>query len=101
MDRLCSLGLQVGVKECEMGVLILGIIVDVLVHIAIKDFQGLGIDRTPSSSLDFTVLNPSELVVLEPKIGLEGFDRRRKPEQGRVSCCDSAACSSCRSDTGQ
>src|SRR4029077_11071694 len=99
MDRLCSLGLQVGVKECEMGVLILGIIVDVLVHIAIKDFQGLGIDRTPSSSRDFAVLDACEFVVLAPEIGLENFGRRREPEQGRVSCCDTAASSSCRSDT--
>ena len=36
MDRLCSLGLQVCVKECEMGVLILGIIMDVLVHVSVQ-----------------------------------------------------------------
>src|SRR6476660_7729686 len=96
MDRFCPLGLEVGVKECEMGVLILGIIVDVLVHIAIKDLQGLSIDWTPSSSRDFAVLDPSELVVLAPEIGLEDFGRRREPEQGRVSSRNTVACS-CRS----
>jgi hypothetical protein len=79
-----------------MGVLILGIIMDVLVHITIKDFQGLGVDWIPSSSRDFAVLDPSELVVLAPEIGLEDFGRRREPEQGRVSRRDTAACS-CRS----
>src|SRR6266481_5633120 len=66
--RSRSLGDQVCVKECEMGVLILGIIMDVLIHISIKDFQGLGVDWTPSSSRDFAVLDPSELVVLAPEI---------------------------------
>jgi hypothetical protein len=80
-----SLGDQVCVKESEMGVLILGIIMDVLVHIPIKDFQGLGVGWIPGSSRDFVVWDASELVVLDPEIGLEDFGRRREPEQSRVS----------------
>ena len=79
-----------------MGVLILGIVMDVLVHISIKHFQGLGVDWIPSSSRDFAVWDSSEFVVLDPEIGLESFGCRRKPEQGRISRCDTAACS-CRS----
>src|SRR5437879_883443 len=93
MDRLCSLGDQVCVKECEMGALILGIIMDVLVHISIKDFQGLGVDWIPSSSRDFAVLDASQLIVLDPEIGFEDFGCRREPKQGRIPCCYSAACS--------
>src|SRR4029077_185460 len=100
MDRLCSLGDQVCVKECEMGVLILGIIMDVLVHIPIENFQGLGVDWIATSSRDFAVLDACELVVLAPEIGLENFSRCREPEQGRVPWYKSAACS-CRSRARQ
>ena len=70
-----------------MGVLILGIIMDVLVHISIKGFYSLGVDWIATSSRDFAVLDACEFVVLAPEIGLENFGRRREPEQGSVSCC--------------
>jgi hypothetical protein len=67
-----------------MAELILGIIMDVLVHISIKDFQGLGVGWIASSPRDFAVLDPCEFVILDPEIGFENFGRRREPEHGRV-----------------
>jgi hypothetical protein len=79
---------QVCVKECEVGALILGIIMDILIHIPIQDFQGFGVDWIASSAWFFAVLDSTELIVLDPKIGLEDFRRSRESEKGRITGCD-------------
>ena len=71
-----------------MGALILSVIVDVLVHVPIKHFQGIGIGLIPSSAWFFPVLDAPELVVLDPEVRLEDFRRRRKPEHGGIAFCD-------------
>jgi len=59
-----------------------------LVHVAVKDLKCGDVERTPTPSWDFTVLNSSEFVILLPQIGLEDLSGRQKPENGRVSFCE-------------
>jgi hypothetical protein len=88
MNWLRTFGHQIGVKECEVGELILGIIMDVLVHVPIQNFQGFGVDRISRAARNFAVWDSSEFIVLDPEIGLEDFRRRREPEQGSIAGCD-------------
>src|SRR5437868_14761094 len=88
MDWLRAFRDQVGVEEGEMGKFIFGIVMDVLIHIAIQDFEGLGVDWISTSARDFAVLDSTELVVLHPEIGLENLRRGRESEQGRITFCD-------------
>ena len=85
-----ALGHQVGVDEREVGELILGIVVDILVHVPIEHFQGSGVGGTPTPAWDFAVLDASQFVVLLPEIGFEGLERSQEPEYGRVSRCEPA-----------
>ena len=65
--------------------LILGIVVDVLVHVLIENFNSRGVGRAPTSARNFAVLDSSKLVVLLPQIGLEDFGGRQEPENCGVS----------------
>ena len=56
-------------------------------QVLIKDSKGIGVGWIAAAAWDFTVLNSSEFVVLDPEIGLEYFRRRCEPEQCRVSRC--------------
>ena len=71
-----------------MSSLILGIIMDVLVHVPIKNFQGFGVDRISCAARNFTVWDSSQLIVLDPEISLEDFRSRREPEQGGIASCN-------------
>src|SRR6266702_4945591 len=90
VDGIGTLGDQVGVEEREVADLILGIVVDILVHVPIEHFQGSGVGGTPAPPWDFAVLDASQFVVLLPEIGFEDFGRRQEPENGRVSRCETA-----------
>jgi hypothetical protein len=68
-----------------MGEFILGVVVDVLVHVAVELFQSLGILRTAAPAGDLTVLYASELVVLLPQIGLQDFECGKEAENVDVS----------------
>ena len=82
---------KIGVEKCEMGELVLGVIMDVLVHIPIQNFQGSGVDRISSSARDFAVLVSPEFVILHPEIGLEDLRRSRESEHGGIARCDRGA----------
>jgi hypothetical protein len=64
---------------------IIGIIVDVLSHVFVQHSQGVGVGWVASSPRDFRVLDAGELVVLDPKVGLEYLRRRRESKQRCVS----------------
>ena len=68
-----------------MGDFIIGVVVNVLGHIAVQYRHRSRIGRIPASTRDFFIWNASEFVVLEPEIGLNDFSRRRKPKHGCVS----------------
>ena len=67
--------------------LIVGVVVDVLVHIFIKVLQGLGIGHTSSTTQlrPLLVLNSSEFVVLYPEVAFDGFSRSEESKDCGVS----------------
>ncbi len=69
--RRRSLGDQVGVEELVMSDLIVGVIVDVLIHVFVQRREGLGVIWIASAAWDFVILDAAEFVVLDPKVGLD------------------------------
>src|ERR1700752_1343960 len=80
VDCVRTFGREVCVDELFVRELIVGVVVDVLVHIFIQPFKGGCIQWTSSSAWDFTVLNSSELVVLLPEICLDELGGSQEPE---------------------
>ena len=76
---------QIGVKEREMADLIVGVIMDILVHVLIQHFHGGGIGWVPGSPWNFAVLDAGEFVVLLPQIGFNEFCCRQEPKNIRVT----------------
>src|SRR5437667_587758 len=83
--RSRSLGNQVGVEEGMVSDLIIGVIVDVLIHVFVQHREGLSIGWIATAAWNFVVLDAAEFVVLDPKVALECLQRRWEPEQCRVS----------------
>ena len=54
-----------------MSDLIIGVVMDVVVHLILNDLQGRGIGCIATAAWDFVVLDAAEFVVLDPKVGLE------------------------------
>ena len=69
--RSRSLGHQVRIEELMVSDLIIRVIVNVLVHVFIQDPEGIVVSGIASSTRNFRVLDAAELVVLDPKVGLE------------------------------
>src|ERR1043166_5084429 len=83
-----SLGDQIRVEERVVSDLIIGVVVDIVLHFILNYFQGLRIIWIATAAWNFVVLDATEFVVLDPKIGLENLKCRREPEQGSVSRCE-------------
>jgi hypothetical protein len=84
IDCLRAVRAQVSVQEGEVAELVVGVVVDVLVHVLVQHRDSLGVGRVPGSAGNFTVLDAGELVVLLPQIGLENLGRSQEPENRRV-----------------
>ena len=83
-----------------MSDLIIGVIVDVVLHLILDKFQGLGIVWVTAAAWDLVILAAAEFVVLDPEVGLEELQGRWKPKQGRVSRCKKTT-RFCGPDSGQ
>ena len=57
-----------------MGELIIGIIVDILRHIAVEFHQCSGVSRVPAPARLFGILNSAKFVVLDPEIRLQDLN---------------------------
>ena len=68
-----------------MSDLIIGVVMDVLIHVFIQHREGLGVGWIASAARDFGVLDAAEFIVLDPKVGLEYLQRRWEPKQCRIS----------------
>jgi hypothetical protein len=68
---LLAVRLQVGVDEGGVGDLVVGVVVDVLIHVLVQHRHGLGVGWAAAAAGDLTVLDAGELVVLLPEIGLD------------------------------
>ena len=80
VDRFRAVRLQVGVDEREVADLVVGVVVDVLVHVLVQHRDGIVVGRVPAAAGDFAVLDAGELVVLLPQIGLD--ESRPQPGSG-------------------
>jgi hypothetical protein len=78
-------GFQISIDEGEVAELVVGVVVDVLVHVLVQHRDSLRIGRVPASAGNLTVLDAGELVVLLPEIGLEDLERSQEPENRRIS----------------
>jgi hypothetical protein len=85
VDRLPAARLQVRVDEGGVRELVVGVVVDVPVHVLVEHRDGLGVGRVAAAAGDFAVLDAGELVVLLPQIGLEDLGRGQEPENRLVS----------------
>ena len=63
-----------------MGALILGVVVDVLIHVLIELRHSVVVRLISAAVRLFTVLDSGEFVVLNPKIRFEDFCGRCKPK---------------------
>ncbi len=68
-----------------MGDLIVGVIMDILVHVPIQHFDGVGVGWIPGPTWDFAVLDAGEFVVLPPQIGFDEFCCRQKSKNVKIS----------------
>jgi hypothetical protein len=84
---LRTVRLQVGVDESGVRDLVVGVVVDVLIHVPVQYRNRVGVGRAPAAAGDFAVLDAGELVVLLPKIGLDELGRGEEPENRRVALC--------------
>jgi hypothetical protein len=66
--------------------------VDVLGHVLVQHRDGLGVIGIPGSAGNFAVLDPGELVVLLPEIGLDDLGCGEELENRRVALCQAAFC---------
>ena len=64
--------------------LVVGVVVDVLVHVLVQHRNGVVVGRVPGSAGDFAVLDAGELVVLLPQIGFNDLGSRQEAENVRV-----------------
>ena len=85
IDAIGPFRSQIGVKERGVGNLIVGVIMDILVHVPIQHFDGVRIGWVPGSAWNFAVLDSSELVILLPQIGFDEFCCRQESKNVRVS----------------
>ena len=92
VDRLCAVGLQVGVDEADVAHLVVGVVVDVLVHVPVQHLDRVRVVRIAASAGHFAVLDAGELVVLLPEIGLDDLGRSEEPENRRVAVGQATAC---------
>ena len=90
IDGIGANGSQECVDEREVADLILGIVVNVLRHVAIQLLKGIDVGCTRRSSWNFAVWDSSEFVVLSPQIGFENFNCSQEPENCHISPCDPA-----------
>ena len=85
VDRLLTARPQVGVDEVGVALLVVGVVVDVLVHVLVDDGERLGVRPIAASAGDLAVLDAAELVVLLPEIGFEQLSGGEELENRSVS----------------
>jgi hypothetical protein len=68
-----------------VALLVIGVVVDVLGKILVQHREGPGVRLVPASARALAVLDPAELVVLLPEVGLEELRRSQELQDGDVA----------------
>src|SRR5438093_12503987 len=74
--RSRSVGDQVRVEEGMVSDFIIGVVVDILIHVFVQLREGLGIVWVASPARAFRVLDAAEFVRLAPKVSLDYLHAR-------------------------
>ena len=90
VDRFRAVRPEICVDEVRVALLVVGVVVDVLGEILVQHRQGPGVGLVPASARAFAVLDPAELVVLLPQIGLEELRRSQELQNGHVALGEAA-----------
>src|SRR4030095_6269718 len=69
--RRRPLGAQISVEEVVMSDLIIGVVMDVVLHFILNELQGVRVVLIATAAWNFVILDAAKFVVLDPKIGLE------------------------------
>src|SRR6266536_5069141 len=74
-----------------MGEFIVGIVMDVLIHVFVQNRKSGSVGRISSSTWNFFVWDAAEFVVLHPEVGLQNFRSCRESKQGGIASRDMPA----------
>ena len=85
VDGVRAVRRQIRVDEVRVALLVIGVVVDVLGDVLVQHREGPGVGPVPGSARTLAVLDPAELVVLLPQIGLEQLRRSQELENGHVT----------------
>src|SRR5206468_2850615 len=66
-----SLGDQIRVEEGMMSDLVIGVVMDVVLHFILNNLQGIRVGFIAIAAWTFVVLDAAEFAALDPKVGLE------------------------------
>src|SRR5579863_602924 len=92
VNRLGADGFEVGVNESLVTQLVVGVVVNVLRHVAVENLQrSLVIGAAAADARLFGVLDSTEFGVLDPQIAFKNFRGRQKAEDGNVALGDGRA----------
>jgi hypothetical protein len=91
VDRLRAVRLQVSVDESEVADLVVGVVVDVLIHVLVQYSHSVVVGGVAAAAGDFAVLDARQLVVLLPHIGLEDLGGSQEAKNRRVAFGKAAA----------
>src|SRR5512132_1239923 len=83
--RSRSVGHQIRIQKLVMSNLIIGVVMDVVLHFILNNLQGVRVGFIATAARNFVILDAAKFVVLDPKVGLEKFQRRWEPKEGRVA----------------
>ena len=73
-----------------MGELVLGVVMDVLGHVRVEYGQRLGERLVAAAARHLAILDPAQLVVLLPQVGLENLGRGQEPQDRRIALTEVA-----------
>jgi len=86
-----------------VGQFVVGVVVNVLVHVAVQLFHGIGVQRVATGGRgrivgdlrgglggDFVVLGAGEFLVLQPQVGFQNFRGGQETKNGGVTAVEPA-----------
>ena len=84
-------GGQIRIEKALMAHLVVGVVMNILRKIPIDSCQATGVGSAPAAAWNLVVLNSAKLVILCPKVDLEGLSRGQEPQDRGISCREAAA----------
>ena len=75
-----------------MANFVIGVVVDILIHIFVENREGFCIEWVSSyETRELGILNTSKLLVLKPQICLDDFGCGEETQDGGITACEAAA----------